>query len=129
MTSATTRRSQSNVVRFKNYLPPPPPKQKSLYELYPSPFFNRDTRCLWDVKPTGHYGADCETGRAYAIEFLKSCDGSIGWAALMGIIAADMIRAGPTGAHVDGRPKINGVVIGFMRVIGEALTQYCTSAS
>jgi hypothetical protein len=27
-----------------------------------------------DVKPPGDYAADCETGEAYAIEFVKTCD-------------------------------------------------------
>jgi hypothetical protein len=89
------------------------PKQKSQYELYPLPFFNGKERCTWDVKPTGNYGADCETGEAYAIEFLKTCDNSYGWASLMQSITSDMIRAGSK----------NGIVIGFMGVIGSALAR------
>jgi hypothetical protein len=89
------------------------PKQKSQYELYPLPFFNGKERCTWDVKPTGYYGADCETGHAYAIEFLKTCDKSYGWPSLMQSITSDMIRAGSK----------NGIVIGFMGVIGSALAR------
>jgi len=37
-------------------------------------------------------------------------------------IVADMIRAGPSGALPNGHPKVNGVVIGFMQVIGAAAT-------
>ena len=71
--------------------------------------------------PTGCYGADCDTGRAYAIEFLQTCDGTAGWASLLAQITADMIRAGTHGAFADGRQKVNGVVIGFMSTIGRAL--------
>ena len=90
--------AMSNVVRLKGYLAPPRPRrqrQKSQYERYPMPFFNRKTRCTWDVKPTGDYFADCETGKAYALEFLKSCDGTVGWTSLLPQIASDMISAGP----------------------------------
>jgi hypothetical protein len=38
-------------------------RQKSQYELYPLPFFNRDACCTWDVRPTGDYTADCKTGQ------------------------------------------------------------------
>jgi hypothetical protein len=31
---------------------------------------------MWDVTPTGAYTADCETGEAFGIEFLKTCDGT-----------------------------------------------------
>ena len=52
--------------------------------------------------------------------FLKSCDGSYGWLALLQSIVADMIRAGANGEWKDGRGKVNGVVIGFMSVISRA---------
>jgi hypothetical protein len=58
-------------------------KSASQYELYLLPFFNAKARCTWDVKPTGNYSEDCETGHAYAVEFLKSCDGTIGWSTLL----------------------------------------------
>jgi hypothetical protein len=111
------------VVRLDDHRPKPPKrvKQKSQYELYPLPFFNAKERCCWDVKPTGNYTADCETGHAYAIEFLKSCDGSVGWATLLGGIVTRMIDAGASGRWPDGAPRANGIVIGFMRVIGSAL--------
>jgi hypothetical protein len=32
-----------------------------------------------------------------------------------------MIRAGPSGNFADGTAKIDGVVVGFMSMIGEAL--------
>ena len=85
------------------------------------PFFNRKDRNSWDIKPTGNYTTDCETGTAFAIEFLKSADKTVGWASLMQHIVADMIRAGTDGAHNDGTPKVNGIVIGFMGVIGSAV--------
>jgi hypothetical protein len=108
-----------NVVRIKDYLPPPTPKQKSQYELYPLPFFNRKALCVWDAPPTGNYAADCETGRAYAIEFLKSCDGTNGWRSLLPQIVMDMIRAGPTSKN--SFPKASGIVVGFMDTIAKAL--------
>ena len=65
---------------------PPPARQKSMFELYPLPFFDRDRsggqRC-WAVKPSGDYGLDCATGRAYAADLITSCDGSYGWAAML----------------------------------------------
>jgi hypothetical protein len=78
------------------------------------------------VKPTGDYTAGCEKGQHYAVEFMESCDGTIGWSSLLPQIVADMIRAGPTGAFPDGYPKTNGIVIGFMGVIGRAM---CASIS
>jgi hypothetical protein len=121
----------SNVVRIADYLPPPPPRrkrQKSQYELYPLPFFNAKigvAGCTWDVKPSGNYGDDCKTGEAYAIEFLKSCDGTNGWASLLTAIVRDMIGAGSAGTWPDGGVRINGVVVGFMGTIGQVL---CISA-
>ena len=96
-------------------------KAKSQYERYPLPFFNRKRRCTWDVMPSGDYSADCETGRAFAIEFLKSCDGTVGWASLMSCIVTDMIDAGIDERWPHGAPSVNGIVIGFMGVIGSAL--------
>jgi hypothetical protein len=96
-------------------------KSQSQYELYPLPFFNADARCTWDVKPTGNYTVDCETGHAYAVAFLQTADGTYGWNTLLGCIVADMIRAGTNGASADGHPKVNGVVVGFMAHIGRLL--------
>jgi hypothetical protein len=103
-----------------NVVPIRPPV-RSQYEKYPLPFFNADALSTWHVKPTSDYAADCETGRHYAIEFLKSCDGTVGWCTLLPQIVADMIRAGTSGTFADGSPKINGVVIGFASAIGRAL--------
>jgi hypothetical protein len=96
------------VVHLSEYLSSP---QKSKYELYPLPFFNAGQCCTWEVSPTGNYMADCELGRQYALEFLKSCDGTAEWASLLQLIADDMIRAG----------QMNGIVTGFMGVIGRAV--------
>src|SRR5260370_417464 len=76
------------IVQLSDYRTPPPKKarQKSQYELYPLPFFNRKERCTWAVKPTGNYSADCETGRPVArLEKLNS-EGSSGLA-IGGIVA------------------------------------------
>ena len=119
----------NNVVRIKDYLPPPPPRQKrqkSQYELYRLPFFNANAHCTWQVKPSGNYFDDCETGRAYAIEFLRSCDGTVGWSSLLTEIVKDMIGAGPVGTWPDGGVRINGVVVGFIGTIGN---QLCMVAS
>ncbi len=118
--------SASNVVRIKEYLPPPPPRQKSQYERFPLPFFNAAALCTWSVTPSGNYGEDCETGEAYAIAFLKSCDGTVGWSSLLTEIVGDMIGAGRAGTWPDGGVRINGVVVGFMSRIGHEL---CISAS
>jgi hypothetical protein len=120
--------SASNFVRIKDYLQPPPPRQKSQYELYPLPFFKVAKRrggggCTWHVTPTGSYSADYEIGRAYAIEFLKSCDGTVGWSMLLISIVNEMIIAGPRGKQGNGDPTSDGMVKGFMRTIGEALAQ------
>jgi len=93
-------------------------RTKSPYELYPLPFFNSKTGCMWDVQPTGNYSADCETGHAYAIAFLKTADGSYGWNSLLGGIVTDMIQAGSHSVSEDGHPHFNGVVSGFMSTIG-----------
>ncbi|HEV2550805.1 MAG TPA: hypothetical protein VGU20_26065 [Stellaceae bacterium] len=115
--------ASSSVVRLSDYREPPKHRrQKSQYELYPLPFFNADTLSTWDVRPTGNYAADCKAGQAYAIEFLKSCDGTNGWAALLQNIVADMIRVGPEGIWPDGAARLNGIVIGFMGTIGRALS-------
>jgi hypothetical protein len=52
----------TNVVQIKDFLPPP---QRSQYELYPLPFFNRDKLSTCDVRPTGKYGDDCETEKRW----------------------------------------------------------------
>jgi hypothetical protein len=70
-------------------------RQKSQYQLYPLPFFNRDACCPWEVSPTGDYTVDCKTGQRYAVDFLDSCDGTNG----LGIAATK-----PRGTHRN-RPK------------------------
>ncbi|MGD0333911.1 MAG: hypothetical protein ABSA90_11740 [Xanthobacteraceae bacterium] len=99
------------------------PPQKSQYELYPLPFFAAERLSTWNVQPTGKYWNDCYTGRMYAGELLRSCDGTLGWVELLPAIVADMIRAGPSGAFADGHARIEGVVIGFMSEIGSALAE------
>ncbi|MGA2494665.1 MAG: hypothetical protein ABSF67_17245 [Roseiarcus sp.] len=100
----------------------------SLYERYQLPFFDVKRRSTWAIKPTGAYSADCETGCAYAIKFLRSNDGSLGWTTLLTQIVNDMIGAGPSGHWADGKAKTNGVVVGFMGTIGKALCASDTHA-
>lgn len=92
----------------------------SQFELYRLPFFDPNAplakRC-WTVAPTGNYTADCDTGTAYAIAFLRRCDGTHGWRSLLPAIVASMIES-----KEDGRQHSNGIVIGFMSTIGMALT-------
>jgi hypothetical protein len=57
----------------------------------------------------------------FAIQFLKSCDKTYGWQSLLQCIVADMIREGTDGEFPNGFPTVNGVVIGFMSVIGSAV--------
>lgn len=94
----------------------------SQFELYPLPFFDRnaphETRC-WTVTPTGNYSDDCDTGAAYAIEFLRSCDGTYGWKSLMANIVMSMIRGGQ---QPNVEPEQSGIIIGFMSTIGMALS-------
>ena len=99
------------IVKLSDHRPPAPPPQKSQFELYPLPFFDRDALSTWAVEPSGDYAADCETGRHYAYAFLRSCDGTAGWAAILPQIVADIARAG----------QVNGIVIGFMGAIGSML--------
>jgi hypothetical protein len=112
--TASKNTQPANVVKLSDYRKPLPKRKKgeSVYELYPLPFLNRKRRCMWDVTPTGAYTADCETGEAFGIEFLKTCDGTYGWVAFVRWVVLDMIRAGP---------ETNGIIVGFMGVIGQAL--------
>jgi hypothetical protein len=114
------------VVRLDDYRPPAPKRAKvqPFHKKYPMPFFTAKKGggiCAWDVTPIGNYTADCETGHAFAIEFLKSCDKTYGWQSLLQQIVAEMICAGTNGAFPNGDPKVNGVIIGFMGVIGKAV--------
>jgi hypothetical protein len=110
-------RTASNVVQLHKRAPRRR-KGESQWELYPLPFFNLEKRSLWDVRPTGDYGKDCETGRAYAIEFLNSCDGTACWAHLLPQIVGDMIRAGPVDKDAPGGSYPGGIVVAFMLAIG-----------
>jgi hypothetical protein len=62
-----------------------------------------------------------QKGRAYALEFLGSCDGSYGWNTLLGCIVTDMTAQGPVRGHwPDGGVKADGIIVGFMAVIAKA---------
>jgi hypothetical protein len=114
------------IVQLNDYREPEPKRVRvqPFHKKYPMPFFKPRKGGginAWNVMPTGDYRADCERESKYAIEFLKSCDKTYGWEALLPAIIADMIRAGTNGRLANGFPKINGVVIGFMNVIGAAV--------
>jgi hypothetical protein len=68
-----------------------------------------------------------EPGKRYAVEFLKSCDGTVGWSSLLASITADMIRAGTDGVFPDGHPRVNGTVLGFMNTIGRAVCSWASN--
>src|SRR5262245_31112426 len=71
---ATGRGHITRAILFNGFREPPAhPRTKSQYELYPLPFFSAADRCTWKVQPTGDYGVDCQKGRYYAVEFLRSC--------------------------------------------------------
>jgi hypothetical protein len=91
----------------------PRKSRQSQYDRYPLAFFDRKVGSTWAIESTGNYSKDCEIGHKYAVEFLNSCDGSVGWSWLLASIVKDMIER--------GRLTSNGVVIGFMGVIGAAL--------
>jgi hypothetical protein len=115
------------VVQLSDYREPKPVRTKVLpfHKKYPMPFFKRRKRGginTWSVVPTGIYSVDYETGAGYAIEFLKSCDKTYGWQSLLSCIVDDMIIAGTSGEFPDGTPKVNGVVVGFMTIIGCAVS-------
>jgi hypothetical protein len=110
----------SIVVKLSDYRQPAPKRKrrKSLYELYPLPFFDRKQRNCWAVKPSGDYGADIETGVELAKEFLASHDGTHGWHSLLQSIVMDMIRKGtPAESWPDGK----GIVIGYKSEISSAV--------
>jgi hypothetical protein len=116
------------IVQLASYRPKPKRSRVApFYRTYPMPFFARASRknntppSFWMVKPTGSYGKDCKKGEALAIKFLSSCDGTYGWLALLPAIVTDMIEAGPREeTWPNGKPKTNGIVIGFMSVISKA---------
>ena len=101
--------------------PKPTDKVQSVYDKYALPFFDGEHRSAWSVKPTGRYSDDCETGHAYGLQFLRTCDGTYGWAVILGQIVSDMIGVGPIERHPDGSASAGGLVIGFMTTISRAL--------
>lgn len=91
----------------------------SMFDLYRLPFFDVNApfaKRSWSVAPTGNYSADCDTGAAYAIAFLRSCDGTYGWRSLLAAIVASMIEDDGIAPR-----RSNGIVVGFMSTIGMAL--------
>lgn len=107
----------NNVVQLR----PPRPCVESQYQKYPLPFFDGYTLRTWNVTPTGDFAADVATGRRYAIEFLKSCDGTVGWVSLLPQIVVGMVGAGPHATFANGDCKVDGIVLGFASVLGRAL--------
>jgi hypothetical protein len=107
------------IVQLKFPARPRPRKRPagvSQYEIYMLPFFDVKTRRVWAPESTGRYSYDCAVGETFAIKFLQSCDGSLGWSTLMSQITLDMILAGPS--------KDTGLIIGFMGTIGKFLAQH-----
>lgn len=94
----------------------------SLYDRYQMPFFDLPTLSVWKVRHTGSYSGDYEQGYAYGLRFLNSCDRTVGWTVLLGQIVSEMVAAGPMReTWPDGTPRSNGIILGFMRAVGEAL--------
>ncbi|MGI8567880.1 MAG: hypothetical protein ACR2KT_01725 [Methylocella sp.] len=117
------RRAERERHGGETFTVPAKPRVLSQYELYPLPFFAAKDHSTWAVRPKGNYCEDYETGKAYAIEFLQSCDGTIGWCTLLSSIVNDMVLAGPTGTLHRGKPHVDGIIIGFMGTIGRALAR------
>jgi hypothetical protein len=65
---------------------------------------DRSPRCFWSVKPTGAYGADNQTGYAFALAYLRylRSEGSQGPGHLPSIVG-DMPRG-----------KLTGIEVGFL---------------
>ena len=110
------------VIQLDDFREPSPKraKVKPFNQTYPMPFFESRKGGginAWNVEPSGNYSEDIATGEAYAMQFLKSFDGSYGWHALLPAIVSDMIGAGAKGKYANGQPKTDGVVLGFMSVI------------
>jgi hypothetical protein len=66
-------------------------------------------RCFWSVKPIGDYEADCRTGNAHALAYLRylRAEGSRGPGHLS-LIVGDMPR------------EITGIEVGFLSIIDHA---------
>ena len=65
-------------------------------------------RCWWNVKPTGDYGKDCQTGRQFALEYLAF---------------EQRDKGGPGGLQyiVEAMPReLTGVEIGFLSMVSWA---------
>jgi hypothetical protein len=50
------------------------------------------------------HAAPARINGRYAHDFLRSCDGTIGWSAVLGWTVADMIHAGLYGTYANGEP-------------------------
>lgn len=71
------------------------------------------SRCFWQVAPTGNYGADCDTGAAYAalaLDYMVAANTPqvLQWAVF------DMIAAGR---------RHSGIEVGFMSAFGQIAAQ------
>ncbi len=66
----------------------------------------RFPRCFWNVKPTGDYVEDCDTGQRLALEYLR-------------FIAAGNVPDLP--AIVGDMPRpLTGIEVGFLSLVGSA---------
>ena len=96
-------------------------KEPTFFDKYRMPFFDAKnmTNRFWNIKPTGDYATDCMLGEHYAVRFLNSCDGTVGWAHVLACIVHDMIQRGPERIRKNGSGAPGGVVIGFMGTVSK----------
>jgi hypothetical protein len=81
----------------------------------------KDNTPWWNVKPTGDYSKDLETGKGYARYFLPLMAYNLGPVAL-GWIVCDMAEAGRKGTEPASTGRcIDAIALGFMLEIGGAL--------
>ncbi len=64
-------------------------------------------RRFWCVEPSGDYGADCNTGSRYALDYLRHLAGT-GIASLQWIVSAMP------------RGKLTGIEVGFLSIVAHA---------
>jgi len=96
-------------------------KVQSMYDQYPLPFFDGKRRCAWSAKATGRYFDGFETGHAYALQFLRTCDDTAGWNSPLAKVVGDMVGAWSGERWPSGEAKTDGIITGFMITISRAL--------
>lgn len=116
MTATQTASTSSPVINFATA---PPSQERTLAERQSAlPFFRKGRGKVgaswWNVAPTGDYGRDITTGRAYARDFLPLMSFNAG-AATLGWIVCDMAK------NSDADRGIDTIALGFMMEIGSSL--------